>query len=122
VELGLKLIVDYDGDGRRRELTVWALGASETLTFSVDVPTGQVLLAHQSTNSQSTTYLCGLGLIGEQEDEWFYHLPDRERTVRQIVDTSGTVTLARLYTPLGALLKERGDGWSAYGFLGAEYG
>jgi YD repeat-containing protein len=110
----------YDGDGRRRGLTVWALGMSETLTFTIDAPTGQVLRS-ESTSYGSTSYLYGLGLIGEQGDAWSYHLPDRNATVRQIVDESGTVTLARLYTPLGALLKERGDGWSVYGFLGAEY-
>jgi len=41
--------------------------------------------------------------------------------VRQLADASGSVTLARGYTPYGEALWSQGAGSSAYGFVGENF-
>jgi RHS repeat-associated protein len=66
-----------------------------------------------------TLYLYGLSRIGElQPGGFLYHLTDALGSVRQLVDTSGAVKLARSYEPYGGVLSSSGNASSAYGFVG----
>jgi hypothetical protein len=65
------------------------------------------------------TYLYGLGRIGElQPGGFLYHLGDALGSVRQLMDASGEVKLARSYEPYGSVLSSSGNGGSAFAFTG----
>ena len=66
----------------------------------------------------TTSYLYGLGRIGEQGAEWAYHLPDALGSVRQMADATGVVNYAQSFEPYGELLTAGGSQASAYGFAG----
>ncbi len=80
-------------------------------------PLVQVLV--QQDAGGKTAYLYGVTRVGEQQlAGWVYHLPDALGSVRQLVDGSAQVALARGYMPYGEVLWSAGDGSSAYGFTG----
>jgi len=60
----------------------------------------------------TTTYLHGLGRIGEKQSSWFvYYLPDALGSVRQLWDGGNAkMTLARSYEPFGNALTSAGSG------------
>ena len=67
----------------------------------------------------SHIYLYGIGRVaqyGETGPEFF--LTDGLGSVRQLVDDTGTVTLAKSYQPYGKQLSYAGSGSSDYGFTG----
>ena len=101
----------YDGLGRaalpersegsnRLAMTGYADGQSVTTIYALDGR--QTLLA--SAGELTTTYLYGLGVIGEQTDTWAYPLLDGANTARQMVNAEGKVTLTTSYTPWGDTL------------------
>ncbi len=49
--------------------------------------------------ANTTRYLYGVGLIGEQTNSWGYDLVDGTNTSRQWVDAEAQVTFAARYTP-----------------------
>jgi RHS repeat-associated protein len=53
------------------------------------------------------------------DSEWF--LGDALGSVRQVVDSSGSVVLSRDYDPYGQVTAEGGTGSSGYGFTGEQY-
>jgi hypothetical protein len=72
-----------------------------------------------------TTYLYGLGPIGQLTDVWAYGLPDGSGTQRQLVDPQGGITLAASYTPSpyrvlheGDALSVSGEGNFTFGYFG----
>jgi len=80
----------------------------------------QVLVAKD--NSGDTRYVYGVTRIGEQQSAgWLYHLTDALGSVRQLVDGSGNVQLARGYTPYGEPLWLNGTASSRYAFTGEDY-
>jgi hypothetical protein len=60
-----------------------------------------------TTGSETTSYLYGLGVIGEESNAWSYGLTDgmnpsitlRAGTQRQLTDATGEVTYSARYTP-----------------------
>jgi hypothetical protein len=70
----------------------------------------------------SNSYLYGLGRIGEQQPGGFvYHLPDALGSVRQLANTSASVTLARSYEPFGTTLASSGAGETVWQYTGEAY-
>jgi RHS repeat-associated protein len=106
--------MDYDGLGQRLSMTGFAGGQSLTTQYVLDGL--RVLSADADGNL--TTYLYGLGPIGQLTDIWAYGLPDGTGTQRQLVDPQGEITLAASYTPWGDALSVSGEGNFAYGYFG----
>jgi RHS repeat-associated protein len=89
-------------------------GRSVTTQYALD--NGRVLTA--TAGELTTTYLYGLGPIGEMTDKWTYSLPDGANTPRQLVNAAGEVTLTSSYTPWGDTLSVNGTGSFTQGYLG----
>ena len=88
-----------------------------TTTFSLDLNTGLTQVLQDGTN----TYLYGHGRIAQfSASESAYFLSDALGSVRQVVDESGMITLAKAYEPYGKLMSSIGSGASAYGFTGEQ--
>jgi len=104
----------YDGLGQRLSMIGFAGGQSLTTQYVMDG--SRVLSADASGNV--TTYLYGLGPIGQLTDVWAYGLPDGSGTQRQLVDPAGEITLAASYTPWGDALSVSGEGNFTYGYFG----
>lgn len=51
------------------------------------------------SNGNTTSYLYGLGVIGEENNTWSYSLTDGTSTQRQLTDSTGKVTYSARYTP-----------------------
>jgi len=108
----------YDGLGQRLSMTGFADGQSLTAQYVLDG--SRVLSADADGNL--TTYLYGLGPIGQLTDVWAYGLPDGSGTQRQLVDPAGEITLAASYTPWGDALSVSGEGNFTYGYFGGVMG
>ena len=66
-----------------------------------------------------STYLYGLGRIGEDRSETtLYHLPDALGSVRQLTDSESQILFAQSYEPFGDVLETYGANGSSYGFTG----
>jgi RHS repeat-associated protein len=115
---GLTWSAAYDGDGARLKQTV--NGAETGYTLDLAASLVQVLMMQDAGGK--TAYLYGVTRIGEkQPGGWAYHLGDALGSVRQLVDGSAQVTLARGYMPYGEPLWSVGSGVSAYGFTGEDW-
>jgi RHS repeat-associated protein len=115
---GVAVTYAYNGDGARLKQIV--NGIPTTYTLDLAAPLVQVLVAKDS--SGDTRYLYGDTRIGEQQSGgWLYHLTDALGSVRQLVDNSGNVQLARGYTPYGEPLWLNGTASSRYAFTGEDY-
>jgi len=104
----------YDGLGGRLSMTGYTGGQSVTTHYELDG--GRVLSA--TAGDLTTTYLYGLGPIGELTDSWAYTLPDGTNAPRQLVDASGKITLVSSYTPWGDTLSVNGTGSFTWGYYG----
>jgi RHS repeat-associated protein len=70
------------------------------------------------SNGNTTTYLYGLGVIGEENTTWSYSLTDGTNTQRQLTDSTGEVTYSARYTPWGDTLDSSGTGNFTFGYFG----
>jgi RHS repeat-associated protein len=103
----------YNGLGDRLSQTV----NSVTTNYALDMNAGLTQVLADGTN----TYLYGNGRIGELQPGGFaYHLGDALGSVRQLVDASASVTLARSYEPFGSTLVSAGSGNSVFQFTGEQ--
>ncbi len=100
----------YNGLGDRLQQTAGGVTTNYTLDLNADLT--QVLA------DGTSTYLYGLGRIGQQGAEWAYHLPDALGSVRQLADAAGAVSYAQSFEPYGEVLTAGGSQESAYGFAG----
>jgi RHS repeat-associated protein len=88
-----------------------------TTNYALDLNAGLT----QVLSDGSNTYLYGAMRIGElQAGGMAYHLGDALGSVRQLVDASGNVTLARNYEPYGTTLSSAGTGNSVFQFTGEQ--
>ena len=84
-------------------------------TYTLDLAAGLT----QVLADGEFTYLYGHGRIAQYDGAAFeYFLADGLGSVRQLVDGSGAVTLARSYEPYGEVLRTAGGGATSYGFTG----
>jgi RHS repeat-associated protein len=101
----------YNGLGDRLSQTVNAA----TTNYALDLNAGLTQVLSDGTN----TYLYGAMRIGElQAGGMAYHLGDALGSVRQLVDATGAVTLARNFEPYGSTLGSAGSGSSVWQFTG----
>ena len=99
----------YNGLGARVSQTV----NSVTTHFTVDLNAGLT----QVLDDEAFTYLYGNGRLAQYNATGAqYFLSDALGSMRQLVDSSGEVLLARSYEPYGEVLASAGEGTSSYGF------
>ncbi len=109
----------YDGIGSRVVLTGWVSGVVYTTTYASRIA-GKVEILQATSGSTTTSYLYGVGAIGEFGEQTAYYLSDGTGSVRQVVDTATNVLFARWYDPYGQILTQAGSGDALYGYLGAQ--
>ena len=101
----------YNGQGDRLQQTI----GITTTNYTLDLAAGLT----QVLDDGEFTYLYGNGRIAQSDAAGVqYFLGDALGSVRQIVDSSGEVLLARSYEPYGEVLASAGEGNSSYGFTG----
>ena len=101
----------YNGLGVRVQETV----GGTTTHYVVDLNTGLTQVLSDGTN----TYLFGIGRIAQESTSGKqYFLEDALGSVRQLVDSNGSVQLVKSYEPYGEVLNSAGDGATDYGFTG----
>jgi RHS repeat-associated protein len=100
----------YSGTGDRLRQTVNGVTSSYTL----DQNTGLTQVLADGTD----TYLYGNGRIAQYGTSTDYFLGDALGSVRQLVDSSGNVTLAKSYQPYGSTSSSDGESATSYGFTG----
>ena len=104
---------EYSGLGDRLRQTA----NGEPIEYTLDLAAGLTQVLADGENA----YLYGVGRIGEQQpDGWQYHLGDALASAVQLVDGSGTVSLARMYTPFGDELSIVGAEYSAFAHAGQQ--
>ena len=103
--------VGYSWDDRLEMTT----NGITTTHYTLDLAAGltQVLDDGEFTYLYSSGRVAQYGATGVQ-----YFLGDALGSVRQLVDSSGEVLLARSYEPYGEVLGSAGEGDSSYGFTG----
>ena len=103
----------YNGQGDRLRQT--ANGTPTTYVLDLNAGLTEVLA------TGGNAYLYGNGRIGEEQPAgWAYHLGDALGSVRQLVDASASVSLARSYEPFGDPLSSVGTGTSIFQYTGQQ--
>jgi YD repeat-containing protein len=99
---GVTSLYACNGDGARLKQTV----AGTVTTYTQDLVAPLPVVLQAKTGSVTTKYVYSLGTrpIAQNSRAWEYLLPDALGSVRQIVDASGNVTLAKSYEPYGTVL------------------
>ena len=100
----------YNGLGGRLQQSIDGLVTNYTLDLNAGLT--QVL------TDGAASYLYGLGRIGEQSEDWHYHLPDALGSVRQLADAAGAINYVQDFTPYGKVANGVGQIASSYGFAG----
>ena len=101
----------YNGQGDRLQQTI----GITTTNYTLDLAAGLT----QVLDDGAFTYLYGKGRVAQYNATGAqYLLSDALGSVRQVVDSSGEVLLARSYEPFGEVLASAGEGESSYGFTG----
>jgi len=100
----------YNGLGDRHQQTV----DSVTTNYTLNLNTGLTQVLADSMNA----YLYGNGRISQTGSIAEYFLADALRSVRQLTDPAGAVTLTQSYAPYGDTISSAGSGVSAYQFTG----
>ena len=86
-------------------------------TNTQDLAAPLLVVLQSKTGTAATKYLYSLGTrpVAQNTTAWEYLLPDALGSVRQIVDGSGNVTLAKSYEPDGTVLTSTGTAGSSFG-------
>lgn len=104
----------YDGLGNR----VQQIAPDGTpYDYTLDLAAGLT----QVLDDTVSTYLYGRARIGEEQPEgWQYHLGDALGSVRELANSTGTVSLARSFEPYGSVLASVGSASTALSFTGEQ--
>ena len=115
---GVTSLYAYNGDGARLKQTV----AGTVTTYTQDLVAPLPVVLQAKTGSVTTQYLYSIGTrpLGQYTSAWEYLLPDALGSVRQIVDASGNVTLAKSYEPYGTVLTSTGTASSIFAYAGEQ--
>jgi RHS repeat-associated protein len=104
----------YNGLNDRLQETVNGV----TTTFTMDLNTGLTQALSDGTN----TYIYGLGRIAQVNTSTEYFLGDALGSVRQLANSSGSITYARAYDPYGVVTSTSGTASTTYGYTSESYG
>jgi RHS repeat-associated protein len=88
----------------------------QTTNYTLDLNAGLTQVLNDGTNA----YVYGLGRIAQVNTVTEYFLGDALGSVRQLVNSGGTVTLAKSYAPYGETRSSAGSGTSIYSFTGEQ--
>jgi RHS repeat-associated protein len=103
----------YNGLGDRLRQTV----NGTSTTYALDLASGLT----QVLTDGSNLYLYGVDRVGEkQAGGWRYYTQDALGSVRQLVNSSGSVLLAKSFAPFGDILTASGSAVTIYGFTGEQ--
>jgi len=102
----------YNGLGDRLSQTV----NGQTTNYTLDLNAGLTQVLNDGTNA----YVYGLGRIAQVNTTTEYFLGDALGSVRQLTNTSGTVTLGKSYAPYGEVMSSAGSGTSPFAFTGEQ--
>ncbi len=93
------------------------------MTYTQDLASPLPVVLQAQTGTTATLYLFDMGTrpLAEYDSAWEYLLPDGLGSVRQLVDTGGTVNLTKSYEPYGSVLSSEGSATSAFGFTGEQF-
>lgn len=106
---GITYSYTYDGNGNRLRQTV----GSTVTNYLLDTAGGLSQVLVDGTNA----YLYGLERISQSDaNSKEYYLGDTLGSVRQLVNTNGTVVMSRSYEPYGTAYNEMGNTTTAYGY------
>jgi RHS repeat-associated protein len=90
-----------------------------TTTFTMDLNTGLTQALSDGTNH----YIYGLGRIAQVNSNGTeYFLGDALGSVRQLVNSGGSITYARAYDPYGVVTSTTGSSSTTYGYTSEVYG
>ncbi len=84
------------------------------VNYTLDLNAGLTQVLSDGAN----TYLYGNGRIAQAGSTTEYFLGDALGSVRQLADTTGSVTLTQSYSPYGEMISSVGTGASVYQFTG----
>jgi RHS repeat-associated protein len=98
----------YNGLNDRLQETV----NGSTTTFTMDLNTGLT----QALSDGTDAYIYGVGRIAQVNTDTDYFLGDALGSVRQMTNSSGAITYARMYDPYGVVTAGAGSSQSAYGY------
>ncbi|GEM_PF-2417812 len=103
----------YDGLGNRYTQTK----DGQTTNYTLDQAAGLTTVLREGT----TTYLYGLGLIGQETGgQMTVALTDRLGSVRQLITDDRNQTLLQSFDPFGNILNNIGEGVSGFGYTGEQ--
>jgi len=88
----------------------------QTTNYTLDLNAGLTQVLNDGTN----TYLYGNERIAQVNTTTEYFLGDALGSVRQLVDTSGDITLAKSYQPYGETLSSAGSETSPFAYTGEQ--
>ena len=102
----------YNGLGDRLSQIVNGV----TTNYTLDLNAGLTQVLNDGTNA----YIYGLGRIAQVNATTEYFLGDALGSVRQLTNASGTITLAKGYTPYGEVMSTAGSGTSPFAYTGEQ--
>ncbi len=109
---GQQLAVSYAYNGLGDRLQEVHNG--QTTNFTMDLNAGLTQALSDGTNN----YIYGIGRIAQVNTGTEYFLGDALGSVRQLTNTSGTITYASAYDPYGVTTQTHGAAQTAYGYTG----
>ena len=107
------IVYKYTGLGDRLQ----QINNGTTTNYTLDINSGLTQVLQDGTN----TYLYGNGRISQvAATQTGYFLPDALGSVRQMVDQTGALSLAKSFDPYGNVISSSGAGQTIYGFDGEQ--
>jgi RHS repeat-associated protein len=92
-----------------------------TTTYTLDIGTPLTMVIAETTGSSSIYYLHGLGLVAQTDSTNVEYLAkDGLGSVRQVLNSSGSVLMSQTFDPYGNLYNRSGTNESGFGWAGEQ--
>jgi RHS repeat-associated protein len=102
--------ISYSYNGLNDRLQEIVNGSTTTFTMDLNASLTQAL------SDGTDAYIYGVGRIAQVNTDTDYFLGDALGSVRQMTNSSGAITYARMYDPYGVVTAGAGSSQSAYGY------
>jgi RHS repeat-associated protein len=117
---GISVNYEYDADGRRVKETVG--GISKQYLIDRQLPYGQVVLETDGAGNLNASFTYGLERISQSRGGVTHnYLADGQGSIRQLTDTTGSVSDTWDYTAFGELLARTGTTENRFTYTGEEF-